>query len=67
MRPGTGGLLFPSYVGIMLSLRDELKILKPETPDAGASAGYLVAATAKSGISEGELIQCHQSFHCDLT
>jgi hypothetical protein len=57
MRPGTGGLLFPYYVGIMLSLRDELKILKPETPVAGASAGSLVAATAKSGISEGELIQ----------
>ncbi|GAX72636.1 hypothetical protein CEUSTIGMA_g92.t1 [Chlamydomonas eustigma] len=52
-----GGLLFPYYVGIMLSLRDELNVLKPETPVAGASAGSLVAATAKSGISEGDLMQ----------
>lgn len=53
----TGGLLFPYYIGIIIALRDELKVLREFTPVAGASAGSLIAATCKSGISEVDLIQ----------
>ena len=57
----TGGLLFPYYIGIIIALRDELGILTDSTPVAGASAGSLIAATCKSGISESDLIQVHES------
>lgn len=52
-----GGLLFAYYVGVIMCLRDELKILTQDIPVAGASAGSLIAATAKSGISEADLVQ----------
>ena len=52
-----GGLLFPYYVGIIVALRDEFGVLGQSTPVAGASAGSLIAATCKSGISESDLIQ----------
>ena len=52
-----GGLLFPYYVGIIIALRDELGLLDASVPVAGASAGSLIAATCKSGISESDLIQ----------
>jgi hypothetical protein len=52
-----GGLLFPYYIGVIMTLRDELGLLTADTPVAGASAGSLIAATAKSGISEADLIQ----------
>ena len=57
-----GGLLFPYYIGIVIALRDELGILTDSTPVAGASAGSLIAATCKSGISESDLIQVHESW-----
>ena len=40
-----------------MALRDELGILTDSIPVAGASAGSLVAATAKSGLSEAELTE----------
>eukprot|EP00955_Chlamydomonas_euryale_P018169 193337-Chlamydomonas_euryale.AAC.1 len=31
-----GGLLFPYFVGIAIALRDQLGVIKPDTPVAGA-------------------------------
>jgi len=58
----SGGLLFPYYIGVIVALRDELGVLTDSTPVAGASAGSLIAATSKSGISEADLIQVQIDF-----
>lgn len=50
-----GGLLFPYYVGVAWTLK-ELGVLKDETPVAGSSAGSLVAATIKSGLTLDQTI-----------
>ena len=45
-----GGLLFPYYVGMVERLQ-ELQVIDDATPLAGASAGSLIAVTAKTGVS----------------
>lgn len=52
-----GGLLYAYYVGVIVALRDELGLLNANTPVAGASAGALIAATSKSGLSEADLVE----------
>jgi hypothetical protein len=50
-----GGLLFPFYCGVV----DELTsrgVIGPDTPLAGASAGSLIAACARSGLSMAEVL-----------
>mmetsp|Transcript_23859 Transcript_23859/g.65546 ORF Transcript_23859/g.65546 Transcript_23859/m.65546 type:complete len:315 (-) Transcript_23859:681-1625(-) len=50
-----GGLLFPYYQGIVEGLQEE-GLLSHDTPVAGASAGSLIAACAKSGLTQEELL-----------
>lgn len=50
-----GGLLYPYFLGIAYELQ-ALGILLPDTPVAGASAGSLIAACCKSGLSEEALM-----------
>jgi hypothetical protein len=45
-----GGLLFPYYLGVAEQL-ERMNILQPHTQLAGASAGSLIAACVKSGLS----------------
>ncbi len=49
-----GGLLFPFYVGLVHGLR-QAGALSETTPVAGASAGSLIAACAKLGLTHDEL------------
>ncbi|GBF89775.1 patatin-like phospholipase domain-containing protein [Raphidocelis subcapitata] len=44
-----GGLLFPYYIGVVQELT-ELGIIREGTPMAGASAGSLIVACARSGL-----------------
>ena len=58
-----GGLLFPFYVGVSAALQDA-KILTNETKLGGASAGSLMAACVKSGMSMDEITeQCMRLMH----
>mmetsp|Transcript_50676 Transcript_50676/g.163683 ORF Transcript_50676/g.163683 Transcript_50676/m.163683 type:complete len:297 (+) Transcript_50676:141-1031(+) len=46
-----GGLLFPYYVGIAYSLKEE-GLVSPTTPVGGSSAGSIVAAALACGVEE---------------
>ena len=51
-----GGLLFPYYVGLVSGLMDQ-GVMVDSTKVAGASAGSLIAALSKSGVSEDVLVE----------
>lgn len=50
-----GGLLFPYLLGVVSELED-LGIVQPDTKLAGASAGSLVVACHRSGLSNEQLL-----------
>jgi hypothetical protein len=53
-----GGLLFPYFLGVTFELQHK-GILKHDTPVAGASAGSLIAACCKSGLSHVSIAYLH--------
>lgn len=59
-----GGLLFSYYIGIAAGLRDA-GVLLPETPVAGASAGSLIAACCKSGLSTDTIVAAFDDLALD--
>lgn len=52
--PPAGGLLFPYYIGAAFALQD-LGLITPSTPLAGASAGSLIAACVAAGLPRDEV------------
>ncbi|KAK9841996.1 hypothetical protein WJX81_003246 [Elliptochloris bilobata] len=51
-----GGLLFPYYIGVVGKLTS-LRIMTPDTPVAGASAGSLIAACHHAGLTEQQVTE----------
>ena len=50
-----GGLLFPFYCGVVDELV-QMNVIRDDTPLAGASAGSLIAACSRSGLSMATII-----------
>ncbi len=55
-------LLFPHYIGVCMELQD-MHLLDERTPLAGASAGSLIAACFRSGLSLSEGASQEQHWH----
>lgn len=60
-----GGLLFPYYCGVSAELI-ESNVIRDHTPIAGASAGSLIAACTRSGLTMGEVLDACYAMCDDL-